>query len=99
MQKGYLHDIYVEGNYRPPWLWTIVKLINKIHGMGEIQIGTSDDYPPPIAVRANCTLCNDDFEAAVEKYNRTQDVSVFEGLHCQCMKKWTRETELKLQEK
>ncbi len=97
-REGYLHDIYVEGNYRPPWLWTIVKLINKVHSFGEIQIGTSDDYPPPIAIRANCPLCNDDFEKAVDTYNRTQDATVFEGLQCQCQKKWTRETGIKFTE-
>jgi hypothetical protein len=95
-REGYLHDIYVEGNYRPPWLWTVVKLIKAVHSLGEMQIGTSEDYPPPIAVRFNCPLCNDDIEAAIEKFNQTQDVSDFETIECQCKKKWTRETELKL---
>jgi len=92
--EGYLHDLYVEGNYKPPWLWTIVKLLKEADHLGEIQIGTSEDHPPPIAVRSNCPVCNEQIEEAIETYNRTQDIRVFKKIECECMEQWSEETEL-----
>ena len=90
-REGILFDLYQRGEYKPPWLWTVVEVIKRVHGLGEVQIGTSEDTPPPIATRANCGKCDERVEAAIAKYNEKQDYQVFEELHCQCKEKWRKE--------
>ena len=91
-EGGPVHKPYLAGDYRPPWLWTIVELIRRVHGGGELQIGTADDYPPPIAIRHNCDACDATVEAAIAHYNATQDISALDGLDCACRARWIEET-------
>ncbi len=89
---GVLEPLYRSGEYRPPWLWTVVELIRRVHGGGELQIGTADDTPPPIAVRANCGRCDAAVEAAIARYNRTLDLAALQGLDCPCRADWRAES-------
>jgi len=90
-REGSLHELYIEGIFKPPWLWTIVSLLEKTAHLGEIQIGTADDSPPPIASRYNCEACSVLVEAAIEDFNRNQDLAVFEKLTCDCKLRWQSE--------
>lgn len=89
---GVLGQLYEAGEYRPPWLWTVVELLRRVHGGGELQIGTADDSPPPIAVRANCGECDAAVEAAIAGYNRTLSLDALVGLDCTCRARWRDET-------
>lgn len=63
-----------------------------MHGGGELQVGTADDSPPPIAVRANCGVCDAAVEAAIADYNRTLSLDALVGLDCSCRARWQDET-------
>lgn len=89
---GPLEDAFSRGDYQPPWLWTIVEAIKRMHGMIDIQIGTAEDVPPPIAIRQNCGDCDRRVEQAIALYNMTHDISIFSGLHCECKYAWKAET-------
>ncbi|PID38761.1 MAG: hypothetical protein CSB49_03835 [Proteobacteria bacterium] len=91
-EGGLLHELHGAGDYRPPWLWTVVELIRRVHGDGELQIGTADDSPPPIAIRGNCGGCDAAVEAAIARYNATQQLEVLDGLACACKERWLDET-------
>lgn len=90
--EGLLHDLYAQGAYRPPWIWTVIELILRVAAEGELQIGTNDDSPPPEAVRANCGLCDAACEAAIATFNRTLDPEPLRRLDCDCRGRWRRET-------
>lgn len=97
-EGGLLHELHGAGDYQPPWLWTVVELIRRVHGGGELQIGTADDSPPPIAIRGNCGACDAEVEAAIARYNATQRLEVLEGLGCDCERRWRDETGIAVEE-
>jgi radical SAM enzyme (TIGR01210 family) len=91
-EGGLLHELHGAGDYKPPWLWTVVELIRRVHGGGELQIGTADDSPPPIAIRGNCGACDAAVEAAIARYNATQRLATLTELSCDCEQRWRAET-------
>ncbi|MBN1325580.1 hypothetical protein JW977_01180 [Candidatus Falkowbacteria bacterium] len=81
VQKGTpLHALYQRGEFQPPTLRSIVRVIEATHLFGPVRIGSFDDEPPPLAKPSN----NDDtdllYEQAIHLYRRTHDVKVFEIL-------------------
>ena len=88
-----LANLYEQGKFLPPKLWSIIEVIKKTAGLGPVRIGHFDDEPPPIAIPHNyqydnekipCPDCNQRVMAAIAKYRETHDVTVFDGLHCSC---------------
>lgn len=92
VQKGtWVDELHREGRYRPPWLWTVIEVLRRLHGLGELQVGSASDEPPPYAVRGNCGLCDARCEAAIEAYNRSQDRAALDVEPCPCREEWIRE--------
>jgi radical SAM enzyme (TIGR01210 family) len=88
-----LEKLYQEGEFIPPKLWSIIKVIQATAKLCPVRIGHFDDEPPPIAIPHNyrhgneqavCPLCNDKVMKAIEKYRQTHDTGVFNSLHCDC---------------
>lgn len=95
VQRGTLVDeLFYRKAYRPPWLWSIVEVIKRVHGKTG-SVVTSD----PLAAGAargphNCGKCDRDFADAIRKYSLTQDISVLEHLKCDCRQAWEKTLEL-----
>jgi archaeosine synthase beta-subunit len=95
VQRGTIVDeLFQKKAYRPPWLWTIVEVIRRVHGKTNAVI-MSD----PLAAGAargphNCGLCDHDFADAIRKYSLTQDVTAFDKLDCDCRLLWEKVLEL-----
>ncbi len=93
VQKGTLVEkMWHSKLYRPPWLWSAVEVLKKSHGITEV---VSD----PVAagkIRGphNCGKCDIRVAEAIRKYSLTQDLTAFENLHCECLKKWEKALEL-----
>ncbi len=83
-----LEALYARGEYRPPWLWTIVELARLGHACGEVLIGGEVIVPPPIAVASNCPQCDTRVLAALREFDRTQQLSALAGLDCACRQQW-----------
>jgi len=95
VQRGTLVDeLFYRKAYRPPWLWSIVEVLKRLHGKTNSVI-TSD---PLAAGQArgphNCGKCDSAFAEAIRKYSLTQDVSAFNGLSCDCKRVWEQVLEL-----
>jgi hypothetical protein len=95
VQRGTIVDeLFMKGAYRPPWLWTIVEAIKRVHG----KTGSVIMSDPLAAGSArgphNCYQCDAAFADAIRKYSLTQDLSVFDGLQCQCRLQWEKVLEL-----
>lgn len=75
-----LHRLWKNGEYKPPMLSSIVKVIEATHLMGPVRIGSFDDEPPPIAMPSNYNDTDSLYLQAIHLYRRTHDVRVFEIL-------------------
>jgi radical SAM enzyme (TIGR01210 family) len=91
VQRGTIVDeLFRKKAYRPPWLWTIVEVIRRVHGKTGAVI-MSD----PLAAGSprgphNCYRCDHAFADAIRKYSITQDASVFDSLECECRLAWEK---------
>lgn len=89
-----MRKMWQRGEYRPPWLWSIIKILRETTGLPvHVRCGTFQDDPPPVDVPRNCSQCTDRITAVIEEYRRTYDLSLFDGLACECQQEWERELE------
>ena len=70
---------FLAGRYRPPGLWSVIDVVRRIHGMGELLIGTSDEGLHPQMVPLGCDLCTRRLREAIATYNGTHELSAFAG--------------------
>ncbi len=95
VQRGTIVDeLFVKKGYRPPWLWTIVEVIKRVHGKTNAVIMSDPLAAGSARGPHNCGQCDYDFADALRKYSITQDVSVFDSLHCDCKLLWEKVLEL-----
>ncbi|MCE8424466.1 MAG: archaeosine biosynthesis radical SAM protein RaSEA [Candidatus Methanoperedens sp.] len=96
VQKGTLVDeMFERGDYRPPWLWSAVEVLKTGKASNPGTILMSD----PVAAGSargphNCRICDRDVAEAIRVFSVAQDVSVFEGLDCECRELWKKVVEL-----
>lgn len=95
VQRGTLVDeLFMKHAYRPPWLWSIVEVLKRVHG----KTGSAIMSDPLAAGAArgphNCGICDGDFADALRKYSLTQDISAFNNLKCDCRVLWEKTLEL-----
>ncbi len=80
------------GNYRVPWFWSIIEVVNQCKKVGDLGIGGVGFFPPSLHQSHNhCNHggeCNVFIAKAIADYAKTHDLSVFDGLDCDCKKEW-----------
>lgn len=95
VQRGTIVDeLFMKKAYRPPWLWTIVEAIKRVHGKTGSTIMSDPLAAGSTRGPHNCYKCDAAFADAIRKYSITQDLSVFDGLHCDCRLLWEKVLEL-----
>jgi len=95
IQRGTIVDeLFVGRAYRPPWLWTIVEAIRRVHGKTSSVIMSDPLAAGSARGPHNCYQCDAAFADAIRKYSMTQDISVFDGLRCDCRLRWEKVLEL-----
>lgn len=73
------------GMYCPPYIWSVLKVIEGVHDYGLVRIGGFEYFPLPKEVTHNCDLCNDYFINVIEKYNETNNIEIVkEALDSDC---------------
>ena len=106
IQRGTVIDrLHRHQEYRPPWLWSLVELIQKSHhivhpkgGMNgdEDQISRLIIHPTAggkIRGSHNCGECDPEVVAAIERYAVSGSLDEFTGLDCECKSLWRKELE------
>ena len=97
IQKNTVVDrIFRNREYRPPWLWSLVEMIERTHD--EISNSNCRTIVHPTAggrIRGshNCKKCDADVVAAIERYSVSRDLREFKGLDCDCKIVWKAEIE------
>ena len=90
-----VHELWQRGEYRPPWLWSAVEVLKRVKTELEGTVVVSD----PLASGQkrgphNCGLCDREISDAIREFSLTQDVSVLEGLDCDCRELFRKVIEL-----
>ena len=107
IQKGTVIDrLFRAGEYRPPWLWSLVALIEKVHPIIHPDGGMNgdDDQVSRLIIHPtaggrirgshNCGQCDKHVVAAIERYSVSGDMREFTGLDCACRRIWKNEINL-----
>ncbi len=83
-------DRFLDGQYRPPWLWSVVEVIRRAHRFGPLHVGSFTDTPKPLAKPTNygCNKCNEDLEKLLVQFNQSQDPSDLLAYDCLCKSEW-----------
>ncbi|HIE63663.1 MAG TPA: TIGR01210 family radical SAM protein, partial [Candidatus Poseidoniales archaeon] len=95
IQKGTIVDrIFRNREYRPPWLWSLVEMIECTHD--DIVDSNCRTIVHPTAggrIRGahNCKKCDAEVVAAIERYSVSRNLDEFRGLDCDCKKVWRAE--------
>jgi radical SAM enzyme (TIGR01210 family) len=80
-------ELYFQGGYRPPWLWSVVEVLRDTADTDAIvvsdPVGHGSDRGPH-----NCGDCDDRVQTAVKDFDLRQDPSVFEEVSCDCEATW-----------
>jgi len=95
IQRGTIVDrLYRNREYRPPWLWSLVEMLERTHD-DIAESGARIIVHPTAGGRPrgahNCGSCDADVLAAIERYSVSADIREFAGLDCQCKRVWRAE--------
>jgi hypothetical protein len=86
-----MEKYYRNGEFRPPWLWSIIEVIRRTHHLGFVYVGKFDDEPAPIATPHNCSRCSFQINKLLQDYRETFNLSLFEEIDCECKSDWLKE--------
>ncbi|WP_248515631.1 archaeosine biosynthesis radical SAM protein RaSEA [Salinarchaeum laminariae] len=80
-------ELYFQGGYRPPWLWSVAEVLESTADADAIVIsdpvGHGSDRGPH-----NCKDCDDRVQRAIKDFDLRQDPTVFEQVDCECEATW-----------
>jgi len=100
VQGGTVIDrLYRNGDYHPPWLWSLVEMIQRSHKKLEQEQCSTRIIVHPTAggkLRGshNCGQCDAEVVAAIERYAVSASLAEFSGIECACQKQWKLELAL-----
>lgn len=89
--KTKMEKLYLQGRFRPPWLWSIIEVVRRTSHLGPVYIGGFEDEPPPIATPHNCEMCSPRLMRSFRDYNESLDVSFLHNGYCVCKTEWEKE--------
>ncbi|MFB6267588.1 MAG: archaeosine biosynthesis radical SAM protein RaSEA [Halodesulfurarchaeum sp.] len=80
-------DLFFEGGYRPPWLWSVAAVLKRTADVEAIvvsdPVGDGSERGPH-----NCGECDEQVARAIEDFNKRQDPDVFSAVTCECEATW-----------
>ncbi|HXZ23388.1 MAG TPA: TIGR01210 family radical SAM protein, partial [Methanomassiliicoccales archaeon] len=86
--------LWKRGNYRPPWLWSLVEVLREGKKLTEARVFSSPSGAGSPRGVHNCGKCDADVINAIKRHSFTQDVREFDGLECSCKRTWKAQLEL-----
>jgi radical SAM enzyme (TIGR01210 family) len=96
VQRGtFVESLWQKGQYRPPWLWSIVEVLKRTKNAHPDTVIMSD----PVGAGSkrgphNCRKCSHEVADAIRKFSLAQDAGVFDSLSCDCIELWEKVIEL-----
>ncbi|MBC7107998.1 MAG: archaeosine biosynthesis radical SAM protein RaSEA [Methanomassiliicoccales archaeon] len=89
VQKGTVVEfLWKRGDYRPPWLWSLVEVLLKAKVEKEARVFSSPTGGGSMRGAHNCFRCDSEVLRALERYTFSQDKREFDSLSCSCVDRW-----------
>jgi radical SAM enzyme (TIGR01210 family) len=88
-RNTFVNYLWKKRKYRPPWLFSIVKILKESKKILE-NVRIKCDIAGGGSIRGahNCRLCDKKYLDAIDEFSLSQNPKVFEGLECECKEKW-----------
>lgn len=84
-----LEKKYHASEFRPPWLWSILKIMEEAKKNDwPLSIGGFEDSPPPIAGPSNCDQCDDSINRIIDIHRLNGSYLQQPKEKCTCHSKW-----------
>ncbi|MHB8584496.1 MAG: archaeosine biosynthesis radical SAM protein RaSEA [Thermoplasmatota archaeon] len=85
-----VEDLWKRAEYRPPWLWTVIEALKRSRAIIPAATAVKSDPVGGGMVRGahNCGRCDDHALRAIQAFNVSQDVAVFDDVRCSCRERW-----------
>ncbi len=81
--------LWKRGEYRAPWLWSVVEVLKRTAGIGKDVIS----YPTAGGTKRgahNCGKCDKKVLEAIYDFSLTQNSSKLNGVSCECRERWKK---------
>lgn len=89
IQKGTLVELlWRRGEYRAPWLWSVVEVIKEVSKQVEIPVLSHPTAAGRKRGAHNCGECDAKVYGSIVGFSITQDPGYLEGLDCKCKVAW-----------
>ena len=82
-----VEDLYHDGGYRPPWLWSVAEVLEDTADVDAIVISDPVGHGSDRGAH-NCGECDDRVQKAIKDFDLRQDPTVFEQVSCECERTW-----------
>jgi len=82
-----VEDLYHDGGYRPPWLWSVADVLESTADADAIVVSDPVGHGSDRGVH-NCGECDDRVQKAIKDFDLRQDPTVFEQVSCPCERTW-----------
>jgi len=82
--------LWNRGNYRPPWLWSLVEVLKGASGLG-CRVMSKPTGAGTLRGAHNCGTCDEAILEAVGKFSQSGDYSLLDHLDCGCRDVWKKE--------
>ncbi|WP_299262505.1 archaeosine biosynthesis radical SAM protein RaSEA [Halorientalis sp.] len=82
-----VEDLYHDGGYRPPWLWSVAEVLEATADEDVIVVSDPVGHGSDRGAH-NCGECDDRVQKAIKDFDLRQDPSVFEQVSCACERTW-----------
>lgn len=93
-EETMMAEQYKKSEFRPPWLWSVMEVIERARSFGHIYLGRFEDNPPPVAIPYNCEKCSEEIMELLQKYRETNNAELLSKINCDCKEIWSKETKL-----
>ncbi len=95
VQKATLAEyLWRKGEYSPPWLWSIVEILEKTRRKVKIPVLSHPTAAGKQRGAHNCGECDSKVYHGIINFSATQKGEHLESLNCNCRKKWRAQLEL-----
>lgn len=89
----YLERLFLAEQYKIVNLWSVVEILIRSRGMGNIFVGMSDEDLSNQRTARSCQHCSADLLEAIEQFNRTQTIDALLDLDCSCKAGYLKDME------
>ncbi len=86
-RKTLTERLWRRGEFRPPWIWSLIEVMEQLSGNTEARIMSSPSGGSTDRGVHNCGKCDNEALKAVEKFSFTQNIKDLE-VACVCKDKW-----------